>query len=353
MKDISRLIELYATGKISLDGFFVELESGGNLDNNKIIECCNKNISTLNSFLYNVELIAVLTEYTMYSYILYSFQPPNRLYLIIIPVFLFLTYKRNFTILSGIILNLFFYKEYRCLQKLNTLKATVTTQLGETSHSPKEINNLTKFFSLNIQSRIFYYLWKTRTVFPPFTNQKQKVLYYLATLGTGALLDIMLLLRYEFKKNSIIAYRKEFISSLNPKIQKIIILLLRINYSSEEIDFLINLSPKKSLKLQSDYPDKFAQFKKLKILDYQDRINLFFYSPFDIKSSNENQVFCKYYGGRMLGDSWVTDSFFLPTMPGLDNFCSRYNFTYKGILDADTAWFLSKNNIAIFVIRRQ
>ena len=69
MKDISSLIELYATGKISLDGFFVELESSGNLDNNKIIECCNKHISTLNSFFYNAELLAVFTEDTMYSFI--------------------------------------------------------------------------------------------------------------------------------------------------------------------------------------------------------------------------------------------------------------------------------------------
>ncbi len=352
MQDISSLIELYANNKISLETFFIELESSGNLDNNKIIECCNKNISTLNSFFSNAKLLAVFTEYTMYNCILYSFQPSKTLFLIIITGFLFLTYKRNFTILADVILNLFFNKEYRNLQRLINLKTTVTAQLGETSHSPKKINNFTKFFSLNIQSRIFYYLWKTRTVFPPFTNQKQKVFYYLTTLGVGALLDIMLLLRYEFKKNSIIAYRKDFISSLNPKIQKIIILLLRINYSPEEIDFLINLPAKNSLTLQSYYPDKFAQFKKLKNLDHQDRINLFFHSPFDIKSSNENQVFCQFYGGEMLGKSWVTDSFFLGTYPGLDYFCSRYNFTYKGILDDDTAWFMSKNNIAIFVSRR-
>ena len=202
------------------------------------------------------------------------------------------------------------------------------------------MNNLAKFFSLNIQSRIFYYLGEIKEIFPIYTTQDENVLYYLATLGTGALLDIMLLLRHQFKKKNLRIRTKnnqaKFISSFNPKIKKIIVSLLRMNYSSEEIDLLINLPPEKSLRLQSYPGDEFAEFKNLKALQYQERIDIFWHSPLVIKNSSQNCLNCQSYS-------------FIMYLSELEDFCSNYNFTYKGILDSNTAWFLSKNNIPIFV----
>ena len=202
------------------------------------------------------------------------------------------------------------------------------------------MNNLTQFFSLNIQSRIFYYLGETRKIFPIYSTQEEKVLYYLATLGTGALLDIMLLLRHQFKKKNLRIrnrnYQAKFISSFNPKIKKIIVSLLRMNYSSEEIDLLINLPPGKSLRLQSYPGDEFAEFKNLKALQYQERIDIFWHSPLVIKNSSSNHLNCQSY-------------LFVTNFSELENFCSKYNFIYKGALCSSTAWFLSKNNIPIFV----
>ncbi len=133
MKDISRLIELYAAGKISLNGFLVELEFDDDLDKNQIIEYCNKNISTLKSFFYDAEILVVFTEYIIYGFILNYFVVRTIFYVVIFPIFLFTIYKRNGIILSGIIMNLIFKKKYHSLKKLNTLKTIVTLELEEIS----------------------------------------------------------------------------------------------------------------------------------------------------------------------------------------------------------------------------
>ena len=135
MKDTSRLIELYATGKISLDGLFAELEFDDDLDKNQIIEYCNKNISTLNSFFYDAEILVFFTEYIIYGFILNYFVVRTIFYIVIFPIFLFTMYKRNGIILSGIIMNLIFKKKYYRLKKLNTLKTIATLELEEISKS--------------------------------------------------------------------------------------------------------------------------------------------------------------------------------------------------------------------------
>ena len=135
MKNTSRLIELYATGKLSLGSLFVELESRHSLDNNQIIEYCNKNISTLNSFFYDAEILVFLTEYIIYGFILNYFVVRTIFYVVIFPFFLFTMYKRNGIILSGIIMNLIFKKKYYRLKKLNTLKTIGTLELEEISKS--------------------------------------------------------------------------------------------------------------------------------------------------------------------------------------------------------------------------
>lgn len=202
------------------------------------------------------------------------------------------------------------------------------------------MNHLTKFFSLNIQSRIFYYLGENKKIFPIYTTQDEKVLYYLSTLGAGVLLDIMLLARNEFKNKNLRIRTKnhqaKFISSFNPKIQKIIISLLKMNYSPEEIDLLINLPPQKSLQLQLYSAEEFAEFKNLEPLQYQERIDIFWHSPLVIKNSSPNCLNCQSYS-------------FIMDLSELEDFCSNYNFIYQGGLDSNTAWFLSKNNVPIFV----
>ncbi len=135
MKNTSRLIELYSTGKISLDGLFAELEFDDDLDKNQIIEYCNKNISTLNSFFYDAEILVFFTEYIIYGFILNYFVVRTIFYIVIFPIFLFTMYKRNGIILSGIIMNLIFKKKYYRLKKLNTLKTIVTLELEEISKS--------------------------------------------------------------------------------------------------------------------------------------------------------------------------------------------------------------------------
>ncbi|MDJ0649001.1 MAG: hypothetical protein QNJ60_09860 [Xenococcaceae cyanobacterium MO_188.B19] len=135
MKNTSRLIELYSTGKISLDGLFAELEFDDDLDKNQIIEYCNKNISTLNSFFYDAEILVFFTEYIIYGFILNYFVVRTIFYVVIFPFFLFTMYKRNGIILSGIIMNLIFKKKYYRLKKLNTLKTIVTLELEEISKS--------------------------------------------------------------------------------------------------------------------------------------------------------------------------------------------------------------------------
>ncbi len=135
MKNTSRLIELYSTGKISLDGLFAELEFDDDLDKNQIIEYCNKNISTLNSFFYDAEILVFFTEYIIYGFILNYFVVRTIFYIAIFPIFLFTMYKRNGIILSGIIMNLIFKKKYYRLKKLNTLKTIATLELEEISKS--------------------------------------------------------------------------------------------------------------------------------------------------------------------------------------------------------------------------
>ncbi|MDJ0679843.1 MAG: hypothetical protein QNJ18_08285 [Xenococcaceae cyanobacterium MO_167.B52] len=135
MKNTSRLIELYSTGKISLDGLFAELEFDDDLDKNQIIEYCNKNISTLNSFFYDAEILVFFTEYIIYGFILNYFVVRTIFYIVIFPIFLFTMYKRNGIILSGIIMNLIFKKKYYRLKKLNTLKTIATLELEEISKS--------------------------------------------------------------------------------------------------------------------------------------------------------------------------------------------------------------------------
>ena len=63
MKDTCDLIELYAAGKISLDGLFAELESSCTLDKNQIIEYCTQQILIINSSLRKNRLYYAIAEF--------------------------------------------------------------------------------------------------------------------------------------------------------------------------------------------------------------------------------------------------------------------------------------------------